>query len=322
MAIYCSAECQRAAYKEHKHFCKQTAIDFDRNDHAAYSKVIYSRCVGGAVSLLMHQAQHVKKQRGVIHIKCSHPLVDYCGPRRTGDNEEKRTLTIRFVPEGEEMLNLQEQSLSPGQPKKDVDGGGALEAASQCTEQLSREWGHLASDMKERLATVALEQANVRGLKMCAFFTYLNPGHFTHSHYMEYAQTRNIEQPLSKCIVLDWDWDPLIESNENRQLIPPSSSLSADIGVSASQETSLIYDGVHYDYPIQWLCYNAISPQFYQECSLACQENLQKKIPTPWAGGLRPPLALGIEMKYVPNFNGAGKYFMVFSQASPNNDHS
>ena len=292
MAVYCSVNCQKDAYREHKYFCKQTAADFNRNDRDACNRILFSRCFGGAVSLLMHRALYVNKLKGIIHVKCSHPLVEFSEARR---NVDKRYLTIRFVPEGEELLALQERALSDGQPKKDEDGDGALELAKVCTDTLIAECLHLSPDFPQRVITVAVEQEGVKGLKMFGFFSYMEPTHQAHSLFCQYAQNRGLLDQLSRCIVLDWDW-------EQRNLNQAAKSLSSD-------EDYFIIDGIHYDFMIQWFCYNSIGPKFYQENSLVYQESIRKKEISPWPNGeLRPPLALSMEVRHK---EGEG-YTMMF----------
>mmetsp|Transcript_3197 Transcript_3197/g.3718 ORF Transcript_3197/g.3718 Transcript_3197/m.3718 type:complete len:358 (+) Transcript_3197:57-1130(+) len=303
MAVYCSRECQRLAYKEHKKFCKQTAVDFNPNDRDACSKIMFSRCFGGAVSLLMYRAQRVNKLKGVIHVKCSHPLVEYCSPRRN-DNDDKRSLEIRYVPEGQGLLELQERALSDGQSRRDEDGMGSLEAAMLATDNMASNFRYMSDDMDERLATVAIEQPNVLGLKTFGFFSYMGPTHPAHVAYEGLAQMRNILQSLSECIVLDWDWD-------SRQI---NKNQSSD---DDSSREYLMLDGIHYDYPIQWLCYNAVGAKFHQSNSLAYQESVRTEARSPWPNGeLRPPLALGMELRLndVGTGNEGCKYSMTFTQ--------
>lgn len=269
MASYCSVECQKAAYKEHKEFCKLTAADNNPDDAVALQRILFSRCFGGAVSLLMHQTQHVRVMKGLIHVKCSHPFVEYCKRRQT---EDKRSMRISFVPEGEQLLELQERALSDGQSKNDEDGLGALEAALVCRQSLAETMNKLGESMSERIAVVVMEQPGVQGVKISLFLSYMSPAHEAHTSYSCLVRDQqNRWSGISSQVDLDWDFD------------------------SSRKES----DTTNLDHPLQWLFYNSIGPQFYQNCSLAWQEKRHKKEErSPWPNGVvTPPLALGLDLR-------------------------
>jgi len=273
MTGYCSVECQKAAYKEHKDFCKQTAADHHSDEKAALSCILHSRCFGGAASLLMHQTQHVRLMKGLLHVKCSHPLPEYCQRRRT---EDKRNITISFVPEGEKLLELQERALGPLEPaaRNDVDDeGGALESAMACRQTMADSMTNLGDNMNERMTIVAVEQPGVQGVKIYVFLSYMSESHEAHTNYSCLVRDQLKRWPdISTEVVLDWDWD---STKQN------------------PQATDL-------DFPLQWLFYNSIGPNFYQQCSLAWQEKRRENDASrsPWPNGvLTPPLALLLELR-------------------------
>ena len=54
---------------------------------------------------------------GLMHVQFSHPLVDYCGRRRTARKINVVFISLTFVEEGEGLRALQETALNSSQPR-------------------------------------------------------------------------------------------------------------------------------------------------------------------------------------------------------------
>jgi len=275
MTGYCGVQCQTSAYKEHKEFCKQTAADHDPDDEAALSSMLHSRCFGGAVSLLMHQTQHVRLMKGFLHVKCSHPFSEYCKRRRT---EDKRSISIGFVSEGEKLLELQERLFGPVQPGNDGDSEGPLEGVMAFRQTMADKMENRGENMNERVTVIVVEQPGVQQVKIYVFFSYMGQSHEAHTNYSCLVRDKVIRWPdISTQVVLDWDWDwDSIKHN------PEATDL---------------------DYPLQWLFYNSIGPAFYQQCSLAWQEKRRtdgksSRSPLP-IGVFTPPMAFLVDFSHL-----------------------
>ena len=159
---------------------------------------------------------------------------------------------LTFVREGQDLLDLQERALSAGQAKRDEEGQGALELGLTCVDQLGSSFAHLTPDLRERLTLVAVEQPGIPGLKNYMFFNYLSPGHPAIKDFSKIARKK---RQLQKTLVLDWDWDP-----------------RNYLGDTSASRQELVLDGIHYDYPLQWLFYNSIGANFHRNNSMFLQE--------------------------------------------------
>lgn len=96
---------------------------------------------------------------------------------------------------------------------------------------------------------------------------------------------------MAECNISDWDWNPREAATETRE--------------------DLKMNDILYDYPILWLCYNAIVAKFHQQNSLAHQlERLNDM--SPWPNGqVRPPLAFEWDIRNnVAHNTGDYKYQM------------
>lgn len=277
---YCGPECQKAAHPEHKGWCIQTAEDAPRDDNKGMGRLLFSRCFGGAVSLFLHYHREVvpRQPEGIILVRCSHRLAEFCGRRRT---EEKRSVTLSYVPEGEQLLSLQQEALGPAQARRDDGGPGWLELIHQQQKTMARDLTRNFGDQAfyNRACVVALQQPGVQQLRTVIFITYTGSEHPCHAGFQATIEDRRYSpgaaDDRSKSVTLDWDWDT---SSRNRQSGP---------------------DDV--EYPMQWLFHNAIGPNFYRQCSLAWQEKKRNRDPSPWPNGvLTPPLALEVNLTAVP----------------------
>lgn len=197
-------------------------------------------------------------RKGIIHAKCSHPLADYCKRRQTQD---KRSITLTWVPEGDALLALQEKALGPTQPKHSADGPGWLGYSIICCDEIVNNFPPIVGDVSIQFCVVALEQPGVKFLRTSVMMSYLTNDHYAHGRFQ--AAINDGRPNVSPTFTLDWDWDPITESH---------------------------------DHPIQWLCSNAIRTEFCRDCSLAYQKMWRSKDRKPWPGGvLTPPFALGLD---------------------------
>mmetsp|Transcript_13197 Transcript_13197/g.22612 ORF Transcript_13197/g.22612 Transcript_13197/m.22612 type:complete len:229 (+) Transcript_13197:380-1066(+) len=221
------------------------------------------------MSLLMKEG-YERHGEGLILVTCSHPFKEYSGRRRV---EDRRSITLSYVPEGEPVRRLQEQVLGNHQPREDDDGPGWLETSIGCNDFFTQQCatGGIGDLSNGRCCVIAMEQQGVKFVHTVHFVSYMSLDHPAHDWFC------HIRRNSTGKITLNWDWDPTI----------------------------LASDGCEDD-ALQWLYYNAIGPNFFRECSMAWQENKRKCKDnpdnySPWPGGvLTPPLALGIQLQVLP----------------------
>jgi hypothetical protein len=267
MCAYCDVSCQKQAYPEHKAWCKQTAENITADDNKGLKRILFSRAFGGAVSLLLKRGK-MKYGRGMVHGVCSHSLPEFCEKRRVGDN--KRTITLTYVPDGEPVKELQNRSLGDVQAQCDEDGVGSLQSSMLIADQLTetmRDSG--AIDMgQDPMCIVGIESPVAKYLHMCVFVSYLNPSHGAHEFFDLLCSHHLLDE---NTFTLEWDWD-----------------------VRTSVVTA--------EDALQHTFHTAVRAGFYRECSIAWQEKKKTQDPSPWPGGVvTPPLALGLDMVQIPN---------------------
>ena len=78
MIAYCGVECQKAAWREHKLFCRLVQETRTADDGDGKRRILFSRSFGGAASMLARQGQK-KYGRGFISAVCSHRYKEFCG---------------------------------------------------------------------------------------------------------------------------------------------------------------------------------------------------------------------------------------------------
>lgn len=263
MASYCSKECQKAAYAEHKMWCKQS-LDFaakSEGEARGKRRILFSRSFGGAVSLMLMEVYRRRQElgRGVLHADCSHPFVDYLGRRRT-NCDDHRTIKLTWIPEGQPLMAFQEARVGTTQAKSDGDGDGMLQIAVKCHERFCKQMEEGVGELDTGLAgTIALEQKGARFLHAIQFISYLSADHSAHNCFRHTLRNGGAEQQQQDgahhfSMTLDWDWHP-------RDMLTRS--------------------------PIQYLFHNSIGSRFFQQCSLAWQEKDRTKDSSPWPGGVR-----------------------------------
>ena len=257
MVAYCGRECQKAAYPEHKEWCRLTADTHNADDMDGERRVLFSRSFGAAMSMMLTHGR-AKCGRGMISAVCSHRFSEYCGARRAADDlRGGRKITITYVPE-RAVEKLEREALNERQPQTDAAGPGLLkggmDALDMIGEELLRRMGQTGA--ADRFVLLGMQSPHQRRVNAIFFLSYMEVEHPAHK---DFAKT--VGGALS--IVLDWDG--------------------------------------HDEAPLQWLLCNAIGPKFYQECSLAYQEKVKKRDPSPFPGGvLTPPFCQHHSIERVP----------------------
>mmetsp|Transcript_3378 Transcript_3378/g.8748 ORF Transcript_3378/g.8748 Transcript_3378/m.8748 type:complete len:276 (-) Transcript_3378:115-942(-) len=191
MVAYCGKECQRAAWPEHKEWCKMVAEEAGPSeDNAGKRRILFDRAFGGAVSLLVkHGTERYPNKRGIVHVQCSHELENYCGRRRSsGDGE--RSMTLTYMPEGAALENLRESNPSF---KDQIEIGLSMQEffAGKIAPILER-----GEDINSRVTVVAFERKS--HLDAQVFLTYFSPDHPAHKIF------QNLEGD-SDTVTLKWD---------------------------------------------------------------------------------------------------------------------
>ena len=264
MQAYCSKSCQTAAYPEHRAWCRQAARDYNADDAEGAHRILFSRQFGGAVGLFMHQAK-LRQGRGIVRAVCSHPLKEYCGARRMGNNADTRSITLTYVKEGPELLEL--QSALAGEAQSDV----LLSSMLQCEDSIYNQFRPVHGDSIDKMfCSVALEQpSGAKYLRTYMFFTYLSLDHPAHAQYNQVLQDPHFRF-ANDTVTLNWDWK------------------------QPNQRT----EAVQNDDVLQWLFYNSIGAEFYRKCSQEWQRRYESGDRSPWPGGvLTPPVALQINVE-------------------------
>jgi hypothetical protein len=257
LAAYCSQECQKLGYKEHRLWCKMSAAENSADDADGSKKILFSRVFGGAASMLLKHGRE-KYGRGMISVTCSHRVSEFCDRRRTEDGQ--RSLTLTYVPDGKPVLDLQLQSLGEQQAQHDADGPGAVELAMYQADKFGEHcYTNISEDPDQgtppdRFVIIGLQSPHKRYIETIIFFSWMSMSHPAHLCFKAVA---------SDSITLDWE-------------------------------------GLQDD-PLQWLCRNAVGPQFYNDTTLVWQKKWESKDTSPWPdGALSPPLCWSVSLLMLP----------------------